>query len=37
MAESPSHVDAIRYALETLRNRFAASSLVEVEANMNLF
>ena len=37
MAESPRHVDAILYALATLRNRFAASSLVQVGANMNLY
>ena len=34
MAESPRHVDAILYALATLRNRFATSSLVQVGANM---
>ena len=37
MAESPRHVDAILYALATLRNRFAESSLVQVGANMNLY
>ena len=37
MAETPRHVDAILYALAMLRNRFAASSLVQVGANMNLY
>ena len=37
MAESPRHVDAILYALAMLRNRFAASSFVQVGANMNLY
>ena len=37
MAESPRHVDAILYALATLRNRFAGSRFVQVGANMNLF
>ena len=37
MAESPRHVDAIVYALATLRNHFASSPCVQVGANMNLF
>ncbi len=37
LAESPRHVDAILYALATLRNRFAESSCVQVGANMNLY
>ena len=37
MAESPRHVDAILYALATLRNRFAGSRFVQVGANMNLY
>ena len=37
MAESPRHVDAILYALATLRNWFAGSRFVQVGANMNLY
>ncbi len=37
MAESPWHVDAILYALATLRNRFADVARVQVAANMDLF
>ena len=37
MAESPKHVDAIIYALLTLRNRFAGHCRVQVGADMLLY
>lgn len=37
MGETPRHVDAILYALTTLRNWFAGHSRVQVGANMFLY
>lgn len=37
MAETPKHVDAILYALATLRNRFAGHARVQVGANMFVY